>query len=167
MRLYLNDNQRYERNLALLASLPNGVAYISGDNKHNGLRGSMRLFQQGKGVLIAIELYGLPRGETCAGPVFGLHIHEGSSCTGNSKDAFADAMAHYNPENCEHPYHAGDLPPVFGNNGYAFQVFFTDRFTVNEVMGKTVIIHSMPDDFKTQPSGNAGEKIGCGLIRRL
>ena len=63
--------------------------------------------------------------------------------------------------------HAGDLPPLFGNHGFAFAVFLTDRFSVREVLGKTVIVHLKPDDFTTQPSGSAGEKIACGEIRKI
>ena len=81
-------------------------------------------------------------------------------------EAFADAMSHYNPMGCEHPYHAGDLPPLFGSNGSALLLFLTDRFSVKEVIGKTVIIHDRPDDFTTQPSGNSGTKIACGVIRK-
>lgn len=62
------------------------------------------------------------------------------------------------------PYHAGDLPPLFGNQGYAFSAFVTDRFAVREIVEKTIIIHSKPDDFKTQPSGDSGEKMACGKI---
>ena len=65
-----------------------------------------------------------------------------------------------------HPYHAGDMPPLFGEKGEAFSVFMTKRFRVDDIIGKTVIIHSMPDDFTTQPAGNSGEKIACGIIRR-
>ncbi len=43
----------------------------------------------------------------------------------------------------------------------------TDRFHIKEIIGKTVVIHSMPDDFTTQPAGNAGTKIGCGVIRQI
>ena len=43
---------------------------------------------------------------------------------------------------------------------------FTDRFCVEEIIGKTVIIHNDPDDFHTQPAGNAGKKIACGVIRK-
>ena len=71
---------------------------------------------------------------------------------------------HYNPQGCPHPYHAGDLPPLFGNQGYAFSAFVTDRFAVREIVEKTIIIHSKPDDFKTQPSGDSGEKMACGKI---
>lgn len=42
--------------------------------------------------------------------------------------------------------------------------FLTNKFTLQDVIGKVVIIHSMPDDFTTQPSGNSGEKIACGKI---
>lgn len=166
MRYYFDNSYKYERNMALLASRPQAVANIMGNSSHSGIKGSMRLFQLNNGVLAAVELFGLPAGNKCANPIFALHIHEGESCTGNSKDAFADAKMHYNPDKCDHPYHAGDLPPLFGNNGYAFQIFFTDRFTLREVIGKTVIVHSKPDDFKTQPSGDAGEKIACGVLRR-
>lgn len=82
-------------------------------------------------------------------------------------DPLADAMAHYDPGSCEHPHHAGDLPPLFGNNGFALCAFLTNRFSVDEVVGRTVIIHDRPDDFTTQPSGNSGMKIACGVIRRI
>ena len=75
--------------------------------------------------------------------------------------------AHYNPGACEHPHHAGDLPPLFGCNGYAMSVFLTDRFLVDDVIGKTLIIHDRPDDFKTQPAGDAGEKMACGVIQSV
>ena len=82
----------------------------------------------------------------------------------NIPNTFPNARAHYNPHDCHHPYHAGDMPPLFGADGYAFLTFVTSRFTVNEIIGKTIIVHSEPDDFSTQPSGNAGEKIACGVI---
>lgn len=46
-------------------------------------------------------------------------------------------------------------------------MFLTDRFKVDDVIGRTVIIHDKPDDFTTQPSGNSGEKIACGIINRI
>jgi len=63
-----------------------------------------------------------------------------------------------------HPHHAGDLPPLFGNNGYALSMFLTTRFSVSEIIGRTVILHSAPDDFTSQPAGNSGVKIACGVI---
>ena len=82
-------------------------------------------------------------------------------------EPFADAMSHYDSDDCGHPYHAGDLPPLFGNGETALSVFLTNRFSVDEVIGRAVIIHDRPDDFTTQPSGNSGTKIACGVIRRV
>ena len=56
------------------------------------------------------------------------------------------------------------MPPLFGNQGHAFSAILTDRFSLSDVIGKTVIIHGNPDDFTTQPAGNAGEKLACGDI---
>jgi len=44
-------------------------------------------------------------------------------------------------------------------------VFLTDRFTISEIIGKTIVIHISPDDFKSQPAGDAGKKIACGEIK--
>ena len=98
---------------------------------------------------------------------FGYHIHIGESCSGNEADSFADALTHYNPTNSSHPAHEGDLPPLFGNKGYAISVLLTDRYSLEDIMEKTIIVHSAPDDFTTQPSGNSGEKIACGEIKAL
>lgn len=59
---------------------------------------------------------------------------------------------------------AGDLLPLLGNEGYAYSVFYTDRFELKDIIGRSLIIHNAPDDFTTQPSGNSGAKIGCGVI---
>lgn len=90
----------------------------------------------------------------------------GTSCTGNSNDEFANAKAHYNPKNCPHPYHAGDLPPLIENNGYSYMSVFLNKFKVKDIIGKVIIIHDMPDDLTTQPSGNSGTKIACGEIKK-
>ena len=55
----------------------------------------------------------------------------------------------------------------FGNNGYAYLSVFTSRFSIDDIISKVLIIHDMPDDFTTQPSGNAGTKIACGKIMRF
>ena len=56
------------------------------------------------------------------------------------------------------------MPVLFGNNGFAWMLFLTNRFMPEDIIGRTVVIHSLPDDFHTQPSGNSGEKIACGEI---
>ena len=144
---------------------PDAFAVMKGSSEYPDIHGKVSFFSTAGGVLAVTEVFGLPKGDgVCQWPVFGYHIHEAGSCHGNAEDPFADAGAHYNPNGCPHPYHAGDMPPLFGNNGYAWSAFFTKRFTVKELSGKSVIIHALPDDFKTQPAGAAGTKFACGKI---
>lgn len=146
---------------------PAAIAHVSGSTDYPAVNGDLSFYRTDFGVLIAVQIFGLPRpGIACQDPVFALHIHSGSSCTGNEEYPFADALTHYNPDHCPHPHHAGDLLPLWGNDGYAFTLFLSDRFSVEEIIGRTVIVHRKPDDFTTQPAGNAGEKIACGKIRQ-
>lgn len=143
------------------------VAAISGGKKYPDLRGTVTFNGMEEGVLVTVQVTGLPvQNECCGCGVYGFHIHSGGSCTGTEANEFADADGHFNPRGCPHPYHAGDMPPLFGNHGMAYMSFLTDRFTLEEIIGKTVIIHSKPDDFTTQPSGDSGEMIACGVIAR-
>ena len=92
-----------------------------------------------------------------------FHIHQGRACSGIG---FSGTEGHYNPTEEMHPKHACDLPPLLECKGQAYLSVKTDRFSVDEIIGRTVVIHSDPDDFYTQPAGNAGRKIACGVIRR-
>lgn len=129
------------------------------------ITGSVKFYNTALGVFVTAEVQNLPRSDIrCESPILAFHIHEQGNCSGNAGDPFANVGMHYNPYDCPHPYHAGDMPPLFSTNGYAFSAFLTDRFTLDEIIGRAVIIHSSPDDFTTQPSGNAGTKIACGNI---
>ncbi len=153
--------------LSVLRRRPRAEAEITGSENYPGISGTVRFYQANEGVIVYAEIRGLPHSALpCQDRIFGFHIHEGTSCTGSRDDAFADVMSHYNPGGCSHPHHAGDLPPLFENNGFALSLFFTDRFSIDEVIGRTVILHDRPDDFTTQPSGNSGTKIACGVIQR-
>ena len=66
-----------------------------------------------------------------------------------------------------HPHHAGDLPPLMSVDGYAWSAFYDDVLELYNIVGRAVIIHRNPDDFTTQPSGNAGEMMACGVIRLM
>lgn len=149
----------------ILLRVPEARAVVHGSPTYPNILGLVSFYQTTDGVVLVAQVQGLPYGpDPCYANVFAFHIHQGTSCTGNSQDPFANVGYHYNPEGCMHPEHAGDLPPLFGNQGYAFMAFLTDRFTVEEVIGHIVIIHASPDDFTTQPSGNAGIKMACGEI---
>lgn len=138
---------------------PNAVACIRGGETASNLSGTVKFYSVPGGTLVAAEITGLPENDT---GFHALHIHEGGNCTG--KD-FADTGGHFNPGGREHPEHAGDLPPLLSRKGRANMLVVTDRFQICDVIGRTVVIHAEADDFRTQPAGNAGTKIGCGVIR--
>ena len=158
-RAYLNE---------LLGRRPAARARLQGDAKHSALSGEVSFYPVNGGVLVLAEVHGLPAATgNCPSRFFGFHIHEGGACTGTQAEPFADAKGHLNPGGCPHPQHAGDLPPLYGGKGHAWSAFLTDRFTVGEILGRTVILHSDPDDFTTQPAGNAGSRIACGVIQAV
>ncbi len=150
----------------ILRKAPDAFAYIRGSNKYPGIRGNAKFFVLEEGIIIYSEVNGLPFDAATPFRAYAYHIHNGDSCSGNNTDPFSNAGEHYNPDELPHPYHAGDLPPLFGNYGYAWNTVFTARFKISEVIKKPIIIHINPDDFVSQPSGNSGEMIACGIIER-
>ena len=147
---------------------PFAFARIKGSSTYPSINGIIYFYKAHIGTVVSVQLQGLPTSDTiCKSPIFAIHIHSGGNCTGDETDPFANAMTHYNPNDCPHPYHAGDMPPVFGVDGFGFSDFLTNRFSVEEIIKKTVILHSSPDNFTTQPSGNSGEKIACGVITSI
>lgn len=139
---------------------PFAVACMSG-GRESDISGTVRFYPHGGGTLVVADICGLPESES---NFFGFHIHEGIDCGGAD---FADSKGHYNPCNVDHPMHAGDLPPLLGCRGRAYLAVMTGRFCPAEVVGRTVVIHAHPDDFRTQPAGDSGMKIACGVIRRI
>lgn len=138
-------------------TLPTAIACVKGGK---GLSGTVKFFPRRDGTLLVAEISGLPEGSDKG--FFAFHIHEGDSCCG---EGFPETGGHFNPKGAAHPGHAGDLPPLLSCNGYAYSAVFTDRFCVRDVIGRTVVIHQGADDFHTQPAGNSGEKIACGVIK--
>lgn len=137
-----------------LCMVPAARAEIKGLDEHPCISGTVLFYQTVRGVFVTVDVTGLPchnDNDCCKAPFFGFHIHD---CNG-----------HYNPHNCLHPHHAGDMPPLLGNHGRAVAAFLTDRFSVNEIIGKITVIHAFPDDFTTQPSGNSGKMIATGCIK--
>ncbi len=152
---------------------PISKAELIGGPLAPSINGVVNFYSVHSGTLVVAEVYNLPKtvppkDNTPAVNPFGFHIHEGNTCEkGDPSDPFKGAMGHYNPANMPHPLHAGDMPVLFGNNGYAFLVFYTDRFTPAQIVGRTVIIHQNPDDYRSQPAGNAGKRLACGVIRAV
>lgn len=139
---------------------PNAIAFLKGGSDTPTVFGRVEFYQKAHCVLVVADVGGLPKTEE---GFYGFHIHEGKSCEGEN---FSESKSHYNPEGRSHPEHAGDLPPLLLCGKIAYLSVLTCRFKIEDIIGKTVIIHSMPDDFKTQPSGDAGKKIACGIIKK-
>lgn len=126
---------------------PDAVARMQGSIP--GLGGTVRFWQNSGCVLIEARIHGLPETDT---GFFAFHIHESA------------AGGHYDPAGRPHPRHAGDLPPLLSCGGGAYLAVQTCRFRLNEILGRTAVIHRDPDDFHTQPAGNPGPKIAQGTI---
>ena len=137
------------------------IACINGNGTTSSVKGTVKFFQKSNCVLVVADINCLPHTDT---DFFGFHIHEGSSCSGAD---FSGSKGHYNPSDTAHPRHAGDMPPLMLCGSMAHLSFVTNRFKVSDIIGRTVVIHDMPDDFTSQPSGNSGKKIACGIIKRL
>ena len=137
------------------------MAQLHGGKDAPYLSGEVRFYQENGQVLVVAEVSGLPQNNRSG--FFALHIHAGEACTG---EAFSATGSHYDPAGWPHPTHAGDLPPLLLCRGGAYLAVRTERFRVEDVLGRTVVIHDGPDDFRSQPAGNAGMKIGCGIIRK-
>jgi Cu-Zn family superoxide dismutase len=136
--------------------------------KDSTVWGSVSFVETGAGVLVRADVRGLP-----AGREFGFHVHEKGDC---SAPDFMSAGGHFNPGAKPHAHHgkperhAGDLrnlrADMEGNATYAFETkLLAVRPGPNSVVGRAVVIHRDPDDYASQPAGNSGPRIACGLIR--
>ena len=137
--------------------------------KGSNVRGKVDFEQRGDKVRVVASISGLrPNGE------FGFHIHEAGDCS--SGDGMS-AKGHFNPFGKPHGQHGnaerhgGDLQSLKSDaSGNASVSFDTDIVTVApgpaSVVGRGLIVHVQPDDYKTQPTGNAGARSACAVIRR-
>lgn len=130
--------------------------------------GRVTFDQQSGGVLVGVLVTGL-----APGSVHGFHVHEKGDCS--APDGMS-AGGHFNPGGKPHgqmtgggDHHAGDMNNLTADaSGNARVQFLMPAVTVapgpNSVVGKAVIVHKDPDDYRTQPTGNAGGRIACGVI---
>jgi superoxide dismutase, Cu-Zn family len=134
----------------------------------SNVSGKLTFTQIGDVVRVTGEISGHTKGPKA------MHIHEKGDCSS------ADGMStggHFNPHKMKHggPYdpvkHAGDLGNVNFNEQGAAKVNFTvgdisvSREKADGIIGKAVIVHAAVDDFKTDPTGNAGGRVACGVIK--
>jgi Cu-Zn family superoxide dismutase len=154
-------------------TIPEAVACVMGGPLAPRIRGYVFFYTVPGGTLVCAYIYGLPPYSPATedsppiGP-HGFHIHEKGNCeAGDPGDPFYAAGGHWNPYEQPHGNHAGDFPVLFSNNGFAMTCFFTNKFYPADVIEKSVIIHQNPDDYRTQPAGDAGKRLACGVIRRI
>lgn len=151
--------------LSLLTGIePDAVAVLKGNRTHPDINGVVKFYSLPEsGILIATEVSDLPDGRSEDTPTFfAFHIHETGDCSRN----FENTGMHYSPDSVPHPEHAGDLPPLLSNDGYVWTIVYDSFLTLPMILNRSVVIHQNPDDFSTQSSGNAGEKIACGIITK-
>ena len=136
--------------------------------KGSNTSGTVTFTQSGGKVRVAGEVTGLRPNQE-----HGFHIHEAGDCS--SGDGMS-TKGHYNPEKKPHGQpgsperHAGDMPSLKADaNGKAKVDATLDIITVSpgptSVVGKGLIVHAQPDDYKTQPTGNAGARLACAVIQ--
>ncbi len=131
--------------------------------------GTAKISSTPTGVRIKLNVHGLPPGEHA------IHFHQNPKCDGPD---FTTAGGHFNPEHKHHGLqnpegpHAGDMPNFTVNKkGKSTAVITNERVTLgdgsNSLLangGTSLVIHAQPDDMKTDPAGNAGPRIACGVI---
>jgi len=131
--------------------------------------GSARFTQDAGGVRVLLEVHGLPSGPK------GVHVHETGSC---EPPDFKSAGGHFNPEGKQHGFdnpqgpHAGDLPNIeVGEDGGGRLDATDERITLGsgeaslfDADGSALVVHAGPDDYKSDPAGNSGDRIACGPI---
>lgn len=115
-------------------------------------------------VLVLVHATGLTPGQ------HGIHIHTTGACSPD----FSAAGGHFNPTGATHGSHAGDLGNLHANPaGHAQLVMFTSQFMLSagqtslfDADGSAVVIHAGPDDLVTDPAGNSGARVACGVIQQ-
>ena len=146
---------------------PVAVAVLEA-TKGNQTSGTVTFTQMGSKVRIVADVKGLK-----AGAEHGFHIHDKGDCS--SGDGMSTG-GHFNPGGKGHAHpaemerHAGDLPALAADASGSAKLSITlDLLTVapgtNSVVGRGLIVHRDPDDYKTQPTGNSGPRIACAVIK--
>jgi Cu-Zn family superoxide dismutase len=155
-----------------------GYARLEGPRGVTDGAGGLVLFvREGAGIRVTGRVTGLAPGP------HGFHVHENGSCSPDDSDgdgleeAAGAAGAHFNPTNAPHgartanrsSRHAGDLGNIDADAAGAAAIAFTDSLIAldgrRNIIGRALIVHSDRDDLTTQPAGNSGRRVSCGVIR--
>jgi Cu-Zn family superoxide dismutase len=149
------------------AAGPRASATIEGKSG-SSLSGTAVFTQNGDTVHVVVDVANAPEG------VHAVHLHEKGDCS--APDA-ASAGGHFNPTHMEHgspdaaSHHAGDFGNMtVGSDGHGHLELDSTMLTVTQgdrsVAARAIVVHAKADDLKTQPTGNAGGRIGCGVVEQ-
>ena len=151
------------------------VAYATITNAAGDTKATAEMWQDIDNVVhVEVQVSGMPPGP------HGLHFHAVGSCESTTAGAFAGAGAHYNPLGRQHGLdnaagpHGGDAPNFTVNaDGTGRASFTTDRISLTDgstslfdTDGSAIVIHAAADDQISQPAGNSGARIACGVVKR-
>ena len=142
------------------------AAFLDADGKSAG---TATIRPSSKGVLFEIEIKGLPPNQWLA-----LHLHEKGEC--DPKAGFKSAGGHFNPADQEHGYlskdgpHAGDMPNQYISadgvlRAHVFNSFVRAGKGDNGISGRAIMVHGGTDDYSSQPTGDAGHRLACAVIK--
>lgn len=150
-----------------LASTPLLAATANLIDSKGGQIGRVELRQLPQAVLVRVEASGLPSGWHAA------HLHRVGVCAGPD---FRSADVHFDQDNRRHGHgaeggpHSGDLPNLYvAAGGDAKAEFLTAAFTLDRLLdadGAALVLHAQPDDYRSHPSGESGDRIACAELRR-
>jgi len=171
-------------NKSFLTSHPVAVAGATLTDSAGRTVATASLWQEAGG-LVHVDVETVSCAGTACRPLspgdHGLHFHSVASCVAGSATAFASAGGHYNPLAKQHGLsnvagpHAGDAPNLtVGADGRGKASFTTDRVTLTagattlfDADGSALVIHAGPDDQMSQPAGNSGARIACGVVKTV
>jgi superoxide dismutase, Cu-Zn family len=150
-------------------SAESATATLQGAPTDTDFKGTITFTPEGNGVKVVAHLEGVD-----TDGMHGFHVHETGECThGEGDKHFTSAGGHFNPGGAEHacpptePRHAGDLGNIEVTGGTGHLEESTTLLSLsgpNSVVGKAIILHAKADDCKTQPTGDAGDRLACGVV---
>ncbi len=155
----------------MAASPVSAVATLQAGAESQGFSGTVTFTPAAGGLHLVADLKGAPPGP------HGIHLHENGQCTHDDPAGkhFSSAGGHFNPTGAPHacpatdPRHAGDFGNVtVGADGTGHLDLDVSQISLsgaNSVVGKAVILHAGADDCATQPSGNSGDRLACGVVQ--